>query len=335
MTQFSQTKLESLSKAFSKARIAIIGDLMLDRYLFGTVSRFSPEAPVPILDIHTDELRLGGAANVGHNIHTLSATPILVGVVGDDSKGQRTRKMLGDLGLPSSGIFTDTDRPTTIKTRVIAGSQQMLRVDHEKKNNLSPELEDKIFSFIESEIALLDGIIFEDYNKGVLSAKLIKRVTDLSLKHSVPIFVDPKHDNFFEYKNATIFKPNRKEMEDALGMPISTDEQIHAAGGKLLDMLGAENVLLTLSEKGMLLFERGEKEPYSIPTRARKVADVSGAGDTVIATLAVARACGATIREAAMMANRAAGLVVEELGIIPIYRNQLFEALTEDLAEAT
>jgi rfaE bifunctional protein kinase chain/domain len=334
MDNLSQTKLESLSNAFSKVKIAVIGDLMLDRYLFGTVSRFSPEAPVPILDIHRDELRLGGAANVANNIHALSATALLIGVVGDDSKGATVRKMLEATGLSSEGIITASDRPTTIKTRVIAASQQMLRVDHEKKHALPPDTEEKLFTFLESQIESIDGIIFEDYNKGVLSSRLIRRITELALKKSIPIFVDPKHDNFFEYKHPTIFKPNRKEMEDALGMNFDGDVKLHASGFKLLEMLEAENILLTLSERGMLLFERGEKEPFSIPTRAQQVADVSGAGDTVIATLAVARACGATVREAATMANRAAGIVIEELGIVPIYREQLFDALMEDLEEA-
>ena len=331
MEQLSQTKLESFANAFSKARIAVIGDLMLDRYLFGTVSRFSPEAPVPILDIHRDEWRLGGAANVANNIHTLSATAILIGVVGDDSKGMRIRRMLKDIGLSADGIISDPDRPTTIKTRVIAANQQMLRVDHEKKHYLSAEIEEKVFSYVDSLMDDLDAIIFEDYNKGVLSPKLIRRITALAEEKGIPVFVDPKHDNFFEYKKATVFKPNRKEMEDALRMKFDGDGKLQEAGFKLLEMLEAENILLTLSDKGMLLFERGEKEPYSIPTRAQQVADVSGAGDTVIATLAVASACGATIREAATMANRAAGIVIEELGIVPIYKEQLFNALVEDL----
>jgi rfaE bifunctional protein kinase chain/domain len=331
MEHLSQTKLESLVNAFPKARIAVIGDLMLDRYLFGTVSRFSPEAPVPILDIHRDEWRLGGAANVANNIHTLSATALLVGVVGDDSKGSRIKKMLKETGLSSDGIIADPDRPTTIKTRVIAASQQMLRVDHERKHYINTETEDKVFNYIESQIENLDAIIFEDYNKGVLSPKLIRRITTIAASKGIPIFVDPKHDNFFEYKKSTVFKPNRKEMEDALGLHFDGDGKLQEAGFKLLDMLEAENILLTLSDKGMLLFERGEKKPFSIPTRAQQVADVSGAGDTVIATLAVASACGATIREAATMANRAAGIVIEELGIVPIYREQLFDALVEDL----
>ncbi|MEP7234331.1 MAG: D-glycero-beta-D-manno-heptose-7-phosphate kinase [Ignavibacteriota bacterium] len=334
MEQLTQTKLESLSNAFSRARIAVIGDLMLDRYLFGTVSRMSPEAPVPILDIHNDEWRLGGAANVANNIHALGAEALLVGVVGDDSKGSRVRNMLSELGLSSEGIISDPDRPTTIKTRVVAASQQMLRVDHEMKHNISATTEDAIFSLIESRGESLDGIILEDYNKGVLSPKLIRRLIEFAGKKGIPVFVDPKHDNFFEYKTVSVFKPNRKEMEDALGIRFDTDAKLQLAGSKLLEMLDAENILLTLSDKGMLLFERGEKEPFSIPTRAQQVADVSGAGDTVIATLAVAKACGATVREAATIANRAAGIVIEELGIVPIYKEKLFEALMEDLEEA-
>jgi D-beta-D-heptose 7-phosphate kinase/D-beta-D-heptose 1-phosphate adenosyltransferase len=167
----------------------------------------------------------------------------------------------------------------------------------------------------------------------VLSARLIKRVIDLALERNIPVFVDPKHDNFFEYKRVSVFKPNRVEIENAIGMKLSEDDHVRKAGFKLLDMLQAENVLLTLSERGMLLFEQGEKEPFAIPTRARQVADVSGAGDTVIATLAVAKACGANVREAAMIANRAAGLVVEELGIVPIYKESLIAALIEDIEQ--
>ncbi len=328
----THTFLGSLEAACSKARIAVIGDLMLDRYLFGTVSRISPEAPVPVLDIQHDEIRLGGAANVGHNIHTLESSALLFGVVGEDSKGERVKQLMSGIGLETSGIVSDHSRPTTIKTRVVAGSHQMLRVDHERKHHIPASVEDKLLAALGSQIETLDGIILEDYNKGVLTPRIIRESIRMALEHGIPVFVDPKHDNFFEYKRATVFKPNKKEIEDALGLRLADDDNVRKAGFKLLDMLQAENVLLTLSEKGMMLFERGEAEPFSIPTRARQVADVSGAGDTVIATLAVAKACGASLREAAMIANRAAGLVVEELGIVPIRKSQLFEALYEDVS---
>lgn len=331
MSAFTKNELALFSAAFAKARIAVIGDLMLDRYLFGSVTRMSPEAPVPVLDIEITETRLGGAANVGHNIHSLSASPLLIGVVGEDNKGALLRELVEGLGFDSSGIITDPDRPTTIKTRVVAGSQQMLRVDQEKKHPISTDIENKIIAVVESNINSLDAIILEDYNKGVLSESLIKRVIAIAKQNNIPTFVDPKFDNFFAYQGVTVFKPNRKEMQDALGVKAKTDAEINKAGLNLLEKLNAENVLLTLSEKGMRLFERGQSEPFAIPTMAREVADVSGAGDTVIATLAVACACGATVRQASIMANRAAGFVVEDLGIVPIYKDQLFDALLEDI----
>lgn len=333
MSAFTKNELSTFSAAFSKARIAVIGDLMLDRYLFGSVTRMSPEAPVPVLDIEITETRLGGAANVGHNIHSLSATPLLIGVVGADSKGELMRSLLRDMGFDISGIITDPERPTTTKTRVVAGSQQMLRVDQEKKHPLSEGMENILYDMVASNITKIDALIFEDYNKGVLSTSLIRRAIALARENHIPTFVDPKLDNFFEYEGVTVFKPNRKEMQDALGIKTKTDAEIDHAGVTLLRRLGAENVLLTLSEKGMRLFEKDQTEPFAIPTMAREVADVSGAGDTVIATLAVACACGATVRQAATMANRAAGFVVEDLGIVPIYKDQLFNALTEDITE--
>lgn len=334
MISVSPAQLESLSGAFCSARIAVVGDLMLDRYMFGAVSRISPEAPVPVLDIQDEQARLGGAANVAHNIHGLGATPVMLGIVGDDTSGLLLKGLFADLGFPLDGIITDHHRPTTVKTRVIAGSQHMLRIDHEKKHDIATETEDKLLSAIEDQITHLDAIILEDYNKGVITRSVIHRTIELGRKHNVPVLVDPKFQNFFEYKNATVFKPNRKETEDALGLRMQTDAEIEQAGYKLLEVLNAENVLLTLGERGMLLFEAGEKVPFAIPTRARQVADVSGAGDTVIATLAVSLACGLPLRESAILANRAAGLVIEELGIVPIYREQLVNALAEDEAQA-
>ena len=333
MTQLNQTRLESLSKAFCSAKIAVVGDLMLDRYLFGSVSRISPEAPVPVLEIEDEQARLGGAANVGHNIVGLGATPLMLGVAGDDTSGLMLKGIFTDLGFPLDGIVTDPTRPTTVKTRVIAGSQQMLRLDHEVKREVSRETEDRLIQVLEEHLDDLDAIILEDYNKGVITRSVIRRSIELGHKRGIPVLVDPKLQNFFEYQECTVFKPNRKEVEDALGIRLHTDEETVAAGLRLLDMMKAENILLTLGEKGMMLFERGETEPFAIPTRAREVADVSGAGDTVIACLAVSMACGMSVREAAVLANRAAGLVIEEVGIVPIYREQLVAALIEDITE--
>lgn len=329
--QIDLGRLESLTAAFSSARIAVIGDLMLDRYTFGSVSRISPEAPVPVLEIEDEQARLGGAANVGNNIRGLSATALMLGVVGQDTSGLILKGIFTDLGFPADGIITDSERPTTVKTRVIAGSQQMLRLDHEAKQNISAATEQKLLSVLEERINDLDAIIIEDYNKGVVTLSLIQKTIALAKKTNTPVLVDPKQHNFFEYKGATLFKPNRKEVEDAIGRPLESMEDVEKAGRTLLDRLNAENVLLTLGEKGMMLFEKHGDGTVTIPTRARKVADVSGAGDTVIATLAVSMACGATVREAAVLANRAAGLVIEELGIVPIYREQLRDAVIEDI----
>ena len=334
MLQINQTRLEALSTAFCAAKIAVVGDLMLDRYTFGSVSRISPEAPVPVLEIEDEQARLGGAANVGHNIVGLGATPLMLGVVGNDTSGLILKGIFTDLGFPLEGIITDDTRPTTVKTRVIAGSQQMLRLDHEVSREISRETENHLIRTLEEYLDGLDGIILEDYNKGVITRSVIHRTIELGRKRGIPVLVDPKSRNFFEYNECTVFKPNRKEVEDALGIRLYSDEDTVAAGLRLLDVLKADNVLLTLGEKGMMLFERGETEPFAIPTRAREVADVSGAGDTVIATLAVSMACGTSVRESALLANRAAGLVIEELGIAPIYREQLVAAILEDITAA-
>jgi D-glycero-beta-D-manno-heptose-7-phosphate kinase len=329
--QFDLGRLESLTAAFSSARIAVIGDLMLDRYTFGTVSRISPEAPVPVLEIEDEQARLGGAANVGNNIRGLSATALMLGVVGNDTSGLILKGIFTDLGFPADGIITDSERPTTVKTRVIAGSQQMLRLDHETKQDISAATEARLLGVLEERINDLDAIILEDYNKGVVTRSLIAKTIALAKKTNTPVLVDPKQHNFFDYKGATVFKPNRKEVEDAIGARLETTEEVERAGRELIERLDAENVLLTLGEKGMMLFEKSGEGTVTIPTRARQVADVSGAGDTVIATLAVSMACGASVREAAVLANRAAGLVIEELGIVPIYRDQLRDAVIEDI----
>lgn len=332
----TESELQSFSKKFSSVKIAVIGDLMLDRYVFGEVNRVSPEAPVPILDFASEETRLGGAANVANNIKALGANVQLYGIVGNHAANNDLfRARCAESGLLEdniAGVVEDSSRTTTVKVRYISKLHH-LRVDYENKHAISSEIEDTLISRLSDHISSLQCIILEDYNKGVLTPTLIRRVIDLAKSHNIPTFVDPKFDNFLEYKGVTLFKPNLKEMQDALGVKLHNDAEINAAGFKLLEMLGAENVLLTLSEKGMRLFERGATEPFAIATRARHVADVSGAGDTVIATLAVATASGSTIREASVMANRAAGLVVESLGIVPIQKAQLFEALGEDVGK--
>lgn len=319
-------RLEELKNNFYGKRIAVIGDMMLDCYFWGDVHRISPEAPVPVIEIDNEFFRFGGAANVAFNILKLGGIPIPVGVIGDDNSGAIFNSLIKESKISQEGIFVDVNRPTTSKTRVIASSQHVVRIDREKKNNISKDIEDNILEFFSSNIESIDAIILQDYNKGVITKNIIHSLISLTNKHNKVITVDPKFNNFFEYKHSTVFKPNRKETEDAFGLRISTEDDIRKAGEMLLDKLKAKYILLTLGKEGIALFERGKPE-RRIPTKARKVADVSGAGDTVISTLTIAMCAGAEINEAAYLANYAGGLVCEEVGIVPIELDKLFATL--------
>lgn len=317
MTRFPQHRIDELLISVRSKRIAVIGDVMIDRYVWGTVNRISPEAPVPVVEVESESAMLGGAANVANNINSLGATAFLIGVVGNDRSGEEFRSILQRQGTSAEGIVTDAGRPTTVKTRVIAHEQHVVRIDSEEKRDVDAAVQQRIMTVLEERIDTLDAIIIEDYNKGVVVKPLIRRIIDLANAHRKPVTIDPKFHNFFEYTNVTLFKPNKKETEEALGTKLRTEEDVIAAGKALLERLNAENVLLTRSEKGMSLFERNGTVSH-IPTKARKVADVSGAGDTVIATLTAMLASGATVAEAATLANLAGGIVCGEVGIIPI-----------------
>lgn len=326
MITFSKNRLLTLSGAFVGKRIAVVGDLMLDRYFWGSVARISPEAPVPVVEVESESTRLGGAANVANNIASLGGIPVMMGVIGNDDSGKALKKIIEELKFPTSGIIVDDSRLTTIKTRVIAHSQHVVRIDHETKKDIGAGVQQKLLKILEQQLTGIQGIILEDYNKGVLTKELIAGIIKLAKKNKKIVAVDPKFNNFFDYCDVTIFKPNRKETEEALGTRLSTDESVRKAGRELLTRLGAENVLLTLGERGMTLFERGGGVS-SIPTAARRVADVSGAGDTVISTLTMALASGADIRESASLANVAGGIVCGEVGIVPIDKKVLFESV--------
>lgn len=302
---------------------------MLDRYYWGSVSRISPEAPVPVVEVESQSSRLGGAANVANNIANLGGNPILIGVTGQDSSGKQLRSLVQNLGFDDSGIVEDSTRPTTVKTRVIAHHQHVVRIDEEQKHRINEAVQQKILAYLRASIDNLDAVIFQDYNKGVVVKDLINEVIDLSRKHDKIITVDPKFDNFFEYKHVTLFKPNRKESEEALGRRLDHKEAIDSAGQILLDRLKSNHVLITLGEKGMALFSQTGETRY-VSNKARKVADVSGAGDTVISTLTMALAGGAMVEEAASLANFAAGIVCGEVGIVPIDRKLLFEVASND-----
>lgn len=329
--KFSKSRLNELSKNFSGKKVAVIGDMMLDSYFWGDVKRISPEAPVPVVEIDNEFFRFGGAANVALNILSLGGVPFPLGVIGDDNDGRIFSGLVEKEGIDSSGLLIDKSRPTTAKTRVIAGKQHIVRIDKESKRNINKKTEDKLLESFKSELDSIDAIILQDYNKGVLTSRLIENIMDIAKKNKIAVTVDPKFDNFFKYIDVTVFKPNRKETEDVLGIRLESDEQINKAGHKLLEKLNSKYVLLTLGERGIALFEKGKKREIRIPTKARKVSDVSGAGDTVISTLTIALASGAKIDEAAYLANYAGGLVCEDVGIVPIEKDKLFKTVIDEL----
>jgi rfaE bifunctional protein kinase chain/domain len=329
MVNISTHHLDELKNNFTGKKIAVIGDMMLDCYFWGEVKRISPEAPVPVVEVGDEFYRFGGAANVAMNILKLGGIPFPIGVIGYDNDGTIFTSLINENKIHSEGIFIDESRPTTAKTRVIAHNQHVVRIDKESKGYINEEMRKKIFSYLESHIKKIDGIILQDYNKGVLTPELIEKIISLANKNDVLITVDPKFNNFFTYKNVTVFKPNRKEAEDVLGMKIKTASDISSAGKTLLEKLKAQNVLLTLGEEGIAVFQEHQPEKR-MPTKAIRVADVSGAGDTVISTLTMALAAKANILEACYLANYAAGIVCGEVGIVPIELDHLFNSINED-----
>jgi rfaE bifunctional protein kinase chain/domain len=320
-------RLAVLFKAMGGKRIAVIGDLMLDRYIWGSVSRISPEAPVPVVDLDNEQDRLGGAANVAKNIKSLGGEPILVGVIGADNSGKRLHEIIRQSDFTTDGVVVDGTRPTTVKTRVIAHNQHVVRIDREMKNDISFIIQNKILDVLRHQLPSLDGIIIEDYNKGVIVKGLIRLIIDLARESNKPITIDPKFNNFFDYQNVTVFKPNRKEVEEILGTRLKDQNAINEAGKILLEKLHAQNILMTLGENGMTLFESDGSISFT-QTMARNVADVSGAGDTVIATLTMALAGNASIREAVTLANFAGGIVCGYVGIVPINKDELISSIS-------
>ncbi len=325
VVSFTENRLKELLGNINGKKIAVVGDLMVDRYYWGKVSRVSPEAPVPVVEVESESVRLGGAANVANNIQALGGDPILVGLIGDDHPGEVFLETLKERHLATSGIVVEPSRPTTIKTRVIAHGQHVVRIDNESKLECPEHLRHKIIDAVKYSIHDLAGIIVEDYNKGVITKEVIPELIAVANKYHKIITVDPKFNNFFDYKNVTVFKPNRREVEEVLGGRLKTLDDVITVGKEILARLSAQNVLLTRGEEGMSLFE-SNGEITHLPTNALSVQDVSGAGDTVISTLTLALAAGATIQEAAILANCAAGVVVGEVGIVPILPSELVEA---------
>lgn len=302
----------SIFKKFPKVNILVAGDVMVDKYLYGDVSRISPEAPVPVVKLRKTEFIPGGAANVAANIAGLKGKAYLFGIVGNDYEGKIFPGLLEKSGISGQYITEIPDFQTTIKTRILAHNQQIVRVDEERRDNLSIELEDKIWSKIEKVLKKIDVILISDYNKGFLTKTLLKRLIMYGSESNKTVLVDPKGKDYFKYKGASIITPNKAEV----GIVCDTNEterELTSAGNKLMKSLNLKALLITRGEEGMTLLETGKKTLH-LNTMARHVYDVTGAGDTVIAVMAMALGAGASYSEAAEIANTAAGLVVEEVG---------------------
>ncbi len=321
--------MKELFEKFNSFNILIVGDVMIDTYLWGNVDRISPEAPVPIVSVTKKENRLGGAANVALNIQSLGAKPIICSVIGEDIEGNEFLSLLKKQRLSDEGILRIKTRPTTVKTRIIAHSQQIVRVDEEMDENISSETTKLLLHKINKIIAAktIHAIIFEDYDKGLITKELIEEVVLLANAKQIITVVDPKKRNFLFYKNVSLFKPNLKELREGLKIDIDPNDQdqLEKAVAVLQKQLNIGQVMITLSEKGVYI--NSKKDKMLIPAHVRIIADVSGAGDTVIATAALCLAAGLNAQQTATIANLAGGLVCEYVGVVAINKAQLQENL--------
>ncbi len=323
---FDGKHLKEYIEKFPDARILVVGDIIMDRYVWGEVSRISPEAPVPVVDVKQETNMLGGAANVAHNIASLGAKPILCGVVGEDSNGGDILDEIDRMGLKVGGIVKEDDRPTSIKTRIVAHSQQVVRFDRESKKDINPESIKKILGFIKKSLKDLDAVVVADYGKGVISAPLMKGLRRLAENSSVMIAVDPKTGNFEYYHGVDVITPNHYEAGVFCHIEIADENSLMRAGRKMLRELGCRSVLITQGKDGVTLFEKNGETTH-IPTVAKKVFDVTGAGDTVIGTFSLALASGLDFKSAAVLSNFAAGIVVGEVGTSVVRTEDLKQAI--------
>ncbi|MEO6686648.1 MAG: bifunctional ADP-heptose synthase [Dyadobacter sp.] len=310
--------IHQVFEAFNTLRVLVIGDVMLDSYVWGKVERISPEAPVPVVNVSNREYRLGGAGNVLLNVQALGAEAIVCTVIGTDSSGDLLEKSLREKGLNCEGLIRSSDRITTIKERIIAGSQQVVRIDTETDKPVSTEEKDRLVNKAKELIPSCNVIIFEDYDKGVLTAESIKEITDFAIEHDVPTVVDPKKRNFLSYNNVTLFKPNLKELREGLKVDFNVDNpaELQATVQQLKETLNAKGALITLSERGVII--DFQEEVHKLPAHIRQIADVSGAGDTVISIAACCVALGLPPRSIAGISNLGGGLVCELVGVVPI-----------------
>lgn len=325
--------LISYIKKFSQAEVLVMGDLMVDEFIYGKAERISPEAPVPVVSVVEKIYRLGGAANVLFNIHALKGKGSLCGIVGNDEMGSKFTNEIKRLGIDTHGIITESSRQTTVKTRIIADQrQQIVRYDQEVRKEITHSSRKKMVSYLKNKFKGVNALIISDYEKGVNSTALLKEILPLARRKRLIVCVDhPKLNNHTLYENhASIITPNKKEAARVSGVEIESEGSLVKAGKKLLNNLACEAVLITRGEEGMTLFERKKGKVTHIPTKAKEVYDVTGAGDTVIATLTMALAVGASYDEAARIANHAAGIVVSKLGTATVAPKELINNITID-----
>jgi rfaE bifunctional protein kinase chain/domain len=325
----NKTEINQIFESFAKMRAIVIGDAMLDTYLWGKVDRLSPEAPVPIVAIAKRENRLGGAANVSRNIQSLGATPILFSIIGNDEHGKEFQNLLKDCNLSDKGILIDPSRNTTVKNRVISSGKHIVRIDEESTESINSELEEILIQKIKDEINAntIDVIVFVDYDKGVISKNIFDSINQLALEKGIPTAVDPKKRNFKNYKNVSLFKPNFKEFVEGTGLSIKKEDLdgIKQAAETFKKEQNLKLIFVTLSELGVMI-SNGVKEQY-YPAVIRDIADVSGAGDAVISVASLAIASGLSQQTMALMSNLAGGLVCEKIGVVPVNKEQLAQEM--------
>jgi len=323
------SSIETTLHSFRSKRIAVIGDIMLDNYIFGHVSRISPEYPVPVVDVTHEDHRLGGAANVALNTLALGAKTILIGITGADHNRDLLLELFRSRGLATDGLICDPSRPTTSKTRILSQNHHITRIDVESKREIDDAIEREILNSFESVVNSIDAVILEDYNKGLLSAPLIKKIIASAKANNVPVLVDPKHQNFFAYKGCTLFKPNLSEMAASLGILLNNnDREVEEACLLLQQKIQTDTIIVTRSDKGMTLYNGSFTH---IAATSLEVADVSGAGDTVIGVLALGVASGIDIVMNATIANLAAATVCQEVGAVPVKSEKLIKAFQDHL----
>lgn len=318
-------KWELLFGRFESLKALVIGDLMVDSYLFGKVDRISPEAPVPVVTVEKRDFRLGGAANVALNLRSLGAQVAIASVVGKDESGEKLGQLLLAEGIEIGGLFQSAQRKTTVKHRIIGNNHHMLRVDDEDLHNLNESEQKDLFDWVSQEIENFDVIIFEDYDKGVLNESLIQAILFKAKAQGVYTVVDPKKKNFLAYKGASLFKPNLKEIHEGLKLDtnLKDEEELKRAVEKLQELLHCDRVMVTLSERGVLITDH--QDWVRLPAHLRNISDVSGAGDTVVSVAALCLALDASLHDIAFLSNLAGGLVCEKVGVVPIEKDKLLE----------